>query len=84
MKHKNKKQNRGILGLKRGAILVSLCWVAILVHIIDRKWWQAAAWCIMSAVFSIFGIIHVPVSAKHVTRETDGETAEHGVEDGGE
>ncbi|CAN0380917.1 unnamed protein product, partial [Ascophyllum nodosum] len=36
----------GILGFKRGAILVSLCWVAILVHIIDRKWWQAAVWAL--------------------------------------
>lgn len=53
---------RGILALKRGAILVSLCWVAILVHIIDRKWWQAGMWAMISSLFAVVGIIHVPVS----------------------
>ncbi|CAM9279105.1 unnamed protein product [Ectocarpus sp. 8 AP-2014] len=52
----------GILGLKRGAILVSLCWVAMLVHIIDRKWWQASVWAVISACFTAVGIIHVPVA----------------------
>ncbi|CAM9464185.1 unnamed protein product [Ascophyllum nodosum] len=52
----------GILGLKNGAILVSLCWVAILVHIIDLKWWQASGWALTSAIFSAIGIIHVPVA----------------------
>ncbi|CAM9519880.1 unnamed protein product, partial [Hapterophycus canaliculatus] len=51
----------GILGLKRGAILVSLCWVAMLVHIIDRKWWQASVWAGISALFTAVGVIHVPV-----------------------
>ncbi|CAM9416209.1 unnamed protein product, partial [Ascophyllum nodosum] len=50
----------GILGFKRGAILLSLCWVAILVNIIDRKWWQAAVWALISATFSAIGLIHVP------------------------
>ena len=54
---------RGILGFKGGAILVSLCWVAILVHIIDRKWWQASVWAIISAAFTAVGVIHVPVSS---------------------
>ncbi|CAN0344475.1 unnamed protein product [Ascophyllum nodosum] len=53
--------DRGILGFKRGAILISLCWVAILVHIVDRKWWQAALWALVSAMLSAIGIIHVPV-----------------------
>ncbi|CAM9464400.1 unnamed protein product [Ascophyllum nodosum] len=52
----------GILGCKRGAILVSLCWVTILVHVIDRKWWQAAVWALISATLSAFGLIHVPVA----------------------
>ncbi|CAM9711568.1 unnamed protein product [Ectocarpus sp. 12 AP-2014] len=52
----------GILGLKRGAILVSLCWVAMLVHIIDRKWWQASVWAVISACFTAVGVIHVPVA----------------------
>ncbi|CAN0017419.1 unnamed protein product [Ascophyllum nodosum] len=52
----------GILGFKRGAILVSLCWVSILVYIIDRKWWQAAVWAGISALFSAVGVIHVPVA----------------------
>ena len=56
---------RGILGLKNGAILVSLCWVAILVHIIDLKWWQASGWALTSAIFSAIGIIHVPVTQPH-------------------
>ena len=65
------RPNRGILGFKRGAILVSLCWVAILVNIIDRKWWQAAVWALISATFSAIGLIHVPVrhanSSPHFT-----------------
>lgn len=58
---------RGILGFKSGAILVSLCWVAILVHIIDRKWWQASVWALIAAVFSAVGVIHVPVSGPSPT-----------------
>ena len=50
-----------MLGFKRGAILVSLCWVAILVHIIDRKWWQATVWALLSSILTAVGIIHVQV-----------------------
>lgn len=59
---KNPRRLRGILGFKRGAILVSLCWVAILVYTIDRKWWQASIWALISAILTAVGVIHVPVS----------------------
>lgn len=37
----------------------------MLVHIIDRKWWQASVWALISALFTAVGVIHVPV------RQTD-------------
>ncbi|CAM9100814.1 unnamed protein product [Discosporangium mesarthrocarpum] len=52
----------GILGFKRGALLVSMVWVAMLVLVIDRRWWQATVWSMLGAIFAMFGIIHVPVA----------------------
>lgn len=63
----------GILGFKRGAILVSLCWVAILVHMVDRKWWQASVWAVIAAAFSAIGVIHVPVAGFDTFGETVGD-----------
>ncbi|CAN0452047.1 unnamed protein product, partial [Ascophyllum nodosum] len=37
-------------------------WVAILVHIIDRKWWQAAVWALFSSILTAVGLIHVQVA----------------------
>ncbi|CAN0344518.1 unnamed protein product, partial [Ascophyllum nodosum] len=72
----------GILGFKRGAILVSLCWVAILVHTIDRKWWQAAFWALFSAILSAIGIIHVPVAGFDIFTKTAGDLCSPLTEDG--
>jgi adenine/guanine/hypoxanthine permease len=50
----------GVLGWKRGALLVSFVWVAMLVMVIDRRWKKATLWALVAATFSLFGIIHVP------------------------
>jgi len=50
----------GVLAWKRGALLVSFLWVAILVQVIDRQWKKAALWAGISSLFALFGIIHVP------------------------
>ncbi|CAB9503591.1 Inherit from COG: Xanthine uracil vitamin C permease [Seminavis robusta] len=50
----------GVLAWKRGALLVSFVWVAMLVKVIDRHWSMAAVWSLIGAGFALFGIIHVP------------------------
>lgn len=50
----------GVLAWKRGALLVSLVWVAMVVMVLDRKWVLAFVWAIVAALFAVVGIIHVP------------------------
>lgn len=50
----------GVLAWKRGALLVSFVWVAMLVMVIDRRWKSAGIWALVAAVFACCGIIHVP------------------------
>jgi hypothetical protein len=50
----------GVLAWKRGALLVSFVWVAMLVMVIDRRWAHATFWAGLAAFFAVFGIIHVP------------------------
>lgn len=50
----------GVLAWKRGALLVSFVWVAMLVMVIDRHWTMASVWSLIGALFALFGIIHVP------------------------
>jgi len=50
----------GVLAWKRGALLVSMLWVAILVNVLDRQWKVATYWAIVAFLFAVFGIIHVP------------------------
>ena len=50
----------GVLAWKRGSLLVSMLWVAMLVNVIDRQWKLATIWAIVSALFAVFGIVHVP------------------------
>lgn len=52
----------GVLAWKRGALLVSMLWVAMLVQVIDRQWKLAVIWAILSSLFAVFGIIHVPTA----------------------
>ena len=52
----------GVLGWKRGSLLVSFVWVAMLVMVIDRQWKKATIWALVAAFFALFGIIHVPVA----------------------
>lgn len=50
----------GVLAWKRGALLVSMLWTAILVNVLDRQWKLATIWSIIASLFAVFGIIHVP------------------------
>jgi hypothetical protein len=50
----------GVLAWKRGALLVSMLWVAMLVNVLDRQWKLATIWAIVASLFAVFGIIHVP------------------------
>lgn len=50
----------GVLAWKRGALLVSMLWTAMLVNVLDRQWKLATIWAIIASLFSVFGIIHVP------------------------
>ena len=50
----------GVLAWKRGALLVSFVWVAMLVMAIDRHWSLAAVWAMIGAAFALVGLIHVP------------------------
>src|SRR5579863_9150821 len=48
----------GLIALGQGALLVSMIWAATLVWIIDRRFLQAAAWMLVAAALSCFGVIH--------------------------
>jgi AGZA family xanthine/uracil permease-like MFS transporter len=48
----------GMLSLAQGFILISIFFSAILAKIIDRNWFAAAVWCLISAACSACGIIH--------------------------
>jgi len=50
----------GVLAWKRGALLVSMLWVAILVQVLDRQWKLATIWAVIASLFALVGIIHVP------------------------
>lgn len=50
----------GVLAWKRGALLVSMLWAAMVVNVIDRQWKLAAIWAGVAAAFAVTGIIHVP------------------------
>jgi hypothetical protein len=50
----------GVLAWKRGSLLVSMVWVAMIVNVIDRQWKTATIWSLVAAFLSLFGIIHVP------------------------
>jgi len=50
----------GVLAWKRGALLVSMIWVAMVVYVLDRKWVMATVWACVGALFAVCGIIHMP------------------------
>jgi AGZA family xanthine/uracil permease-like MFS transporter len=50
----------GVLAWKRGSLLISMIWTAMVVMVLDRKFYGAAIWGLIGAVFAVFGIIHVP------------------------
>lgn len=50
----------GVLAWKRGSLLVSMIWTAVVVMVLDRRWLTAAIWAFVGSLFAVFGIIHVP------------------------
>ena len=48
--------------LKQGFILTSLLWASLLAMAIDRRMNQAAIFAAIAGVFTLFGLIHSPLS----------------------
>jgi AGZA family xanthine/uracil permease-like MFS transporter len=48
----------GVIALSQGFMLTSMLLSALLAHVIDSNFLKAAAWCAVSAVLSLTGIIH--------------------------
>lgn len=46
--------------LANGFIITSLIWASGLAAIIDRRLWRAAAFFLVAAIFTLFGIMHSP------------------------
>jgi AGZA family xanthine/uracil permease-like MFS transporter len=49
---------RGLVAISQGFILSCTIWAAASVHLIDKKFPQAAVWVLIGAVLSFFGFIH--------------------------
>jgi AGZA family xanthine/uracil permease-like MFS transporter len=50
-----------VQGLGNGFLFLVLVIAAVLVHLIERSFARAAAWCVIAAVFSWFGLMHSAV-----------------------
>jgi len=48
----------GVIALSQGFMLTSMLLSALLAHVIDAKFLKAAAWCGVSALLSMTGVIH--------------------------
>jgi AGZA family xanthine/uracil permease-like MFS transporter len=48
--------------LSGGFIVTSLIWASMLAAIIDRRLRRAAAWSVVAASFTLFGVIHSPLA----------------------
>jgi AGZA family xanthine/uracil permease-like MFS transporter len=48
----------GMIALGQGSLLVSMIWAAALVWIVERNFLRAAAWMLVAAALSSFGLIH--------------------------
>jgi AGZA family xanthine/uracil permease-like MFS transporter len=56
------REKLSVLGvLSAGFILTSLLWASALAKIIDRRWMEAARYCILAGVCASFGLIHSPL-----------------------
>lgn len=49
---------KGVFALSQGFLLSSMILASIMVHVIERQFRQAAAWCGVAAVLSTVGLIH--------------------------
>merc|ERR1711862_1021393 len=49
---------RGLLALSQGYLLTSICLTSMLIWVIDREFLRAAAWALVAAVLSAFGLMH--------------------------
>ena len=48
----------GVIALSQGFLISSMLFAAILVHVIERAFLKASAWCIAAAALSMAGLIH--------------------------
>jgi AGZA family xanthine/uracil permease-like MFS transporter len=49
---------RGVMALNQGFIISSMIFAAIMIHVVERSFKAAAAWCLIAAVAAFFGLIH--------------------------
>ena len=48
----------GVLALNQGFIISSMVFASVMVFVTEKKFKTAAAWCLIAAVLSFFGVIH--------------------------
>ncbi|MCW8132882.1 MAG: NCS2 family permease [Planctomycetota bacterium] len=48
----------GAFALEQGFIFTAMIWAAATVEVIERRFYRAAAWCLVAAVFSGLGLMH--------------------------
>lgn len=48
----------GAFALEQGFIFTAMIWAAVTVAVIERRFYTAAAWCAVAAIFSIGGLMH--------------------------
>jgi len=49
---------KGLYAMGNGYLVIAMCWCSIFISFIDRKFSQAAGWCLISSLLSAFGLIH--------------------------
>jgi len=48
----------GGFALEQGFLYSAMIWSAVVVCIIDRAWWRAAAWCAVGSLLALSGLMH--------------------------
>ena len=49
---------KGMLSLQSGFLFGAMIWAALATYLIDRKFWQAAAWSLLAGCLAYTGVIH--------------------------
>jgi AGZA family xanthine/uracil permease-like MFS transporter len=48
----------GAFGLEQGFVFVALIWASMLYYVVDRRFYLAAVWSGLGALFSLLGLMH--------------------------